>query len=96
MKVKVYPEGDSRSALEFELRPEAAVKAYLRHLDSDADVTNICVDPLDNEARSIGDWHEPDEPDGLPFKMFRVEPTVVVTWTVEEVDTFRTPAKEGA
>ena len=58
MKVKVYPDCDSRSALEFELRPEAAVKAYLRHLDSDADVTNVCVEPLDNEARWRSVAHE--------------------------------------
>ena len=88
MRVQVYPHGDGQREDTFNLPPVEAVTAYLREA-GDNDITEVIVEPLDNEARALPGWHAPDDRAGLPFKMFRVAAEVRVTWTVDEVATFR-------
>lgn len=96
MRVQVYPHGgDADAAIEFNLPPDEAVKAYLREAD-DNDITEVIVEPIDDEARALPGWHAPEGPDDEPFRMYRVAAEVAVRWIVEEVETFRPEPKAGS
>ena len=56
---------------------------------------NVCVEPVDDEARALPGWHpaEEDEEDARPFRCFVVTARVEVAWSTVEVATFNPSVK---
>ncbi len=82
MKVRVYPEGDSDAAEDYNDPPEVAAQRFAEEWEKDG---NLCVEALDDEARALPGWKS-DE-DSPHFKMFKAR--VEHRYQVSEVENFR-------
>lgn len=91
MKVRVYEEGCESGGHDYEQSPRTAAEDFAYdHLTSRsggrATSFNVCVVPLDDEARALGGWHS-DE-DSPEFRMYVVTGEVTTTWSSREVESF--------
>lgn len=95
MRVRVYREGyEPEDGQVYDLAPRFAVELYAEeHVEKSATgfSFNLCVEPVDDEARAMTGWHTDEESEA--FRMFEVQ--VAMKWHAKEVDTFFSHTEES-